>query len=362
MKPNEIVEIIARDFPDTWKLCHPRRILPPTGFVNPKLYSAAIWSHVRLWSDNQLVAQPHFTTATSSMALIASGVPTYFVDPEFSRAVARTRIPEGLRLSDLRWPLASMLLCLHPSFAKEFFGYDVPFISLSRLPAGNYPDCLTKIPWGRFFGHGQGLTYTSDRMNIVGYFIISDPSFPTEYSGTYPLHADLNSVKDAPFSDATPSECAQLGIAVPTGGTTEEEDRTHSERLLSFAVKMLLVLSAAPRTVRSGGLARPIKLKKGRVVQEELWHPNVIGFGYRISNKSAPNHGTHAAPGFHIRWGHFTHQVKGSRGPDFVSTSQLPKKADGQIDWSRVDEDTRLRFWQNHEIRWIEPVAVNTPA
>ncbi len=356
---NAAADVIERDNPELWKLCYPRRILPPGGFPNPRAWSVAMWSHIQMWSHDGLSAEAHVMVVMSTMALMARRVPTYFMEPEFAEAIARTRLPSGLRLSELMWPLDSMLIALHPSFSTQHFGCEVPFISLNKLSAGNYPYAFTGIDWESLSGSGRQLVCPNDRMLIVGHAYSERSTTPTEYSGTYPLSCDISVVREAPLHDATLIERTQFGYPAHADDTpqTPQQDQALIERLFEFAAKTLLVLAATPRSVRTGDLARPSKTKHGRTVSE-LWNPNIIGAGYRISRSGGAGHGTHRSPRAHLRWGHLTHQVFGTIDEKFVSTDQLPKNDNGTIAWEKVSEETRLQFWQNHKLRWVEPVWV----
>ena len=347
---SQAAEMIARDYPQVWQLCYPRRILPPNGFPNPKAWSTAMWGHTQLWATYASATGTHATLVLSTMLLMAAKVPTYFVEPEFARAVARTRLPGGLKLQELRWPLPSMLLTLHPSFSTEYFGFHVPFIGLNRAHAGHYPVPFPGVRRGQ-------LICENDRLMTVAHVFSSDTETPTEYTGVYPLSSDISVIKDIPFNNVIPYEQQNWGLPEHET-TTEAQDKVLAEKLFLFVVKLLLVLAVAPKTVRNGDLARPARIKHGRTV-EALWIPSMIGQGYRITRSSAPDHGTHSSPRSHLRWGHMTHQVIGTRSDDFVSTDSLPRLADGTIDWSTVNEDVRLRFWKNHSLRWIEPVWVD---
>lgn len=343
-------ELIAQDYPQAWRKCYPRRILPPAGFPNPKAWSTAMWGHTQMWDSYASATGTHATLVLSTLLLMAAKVPTYFIEPEFARAVARTRLPGGLKLQELRWPLPSMLLTLHPSFSTEYFGFQVPFIGLNRA--------LTGVYQVQFQGtrHGQ-LICPNDRLMTVAHVFASSTETPTEYTGVYPLSSDISLINDIPFNNVIPYEQEKWGLPKHET-TTAEEDKALTEKLFLFVVKLLLVLAVAPKTVRNGDLARPARIKHGKEI-EALWNPNVIGQGYRITRSSAPGHGTHNSPRSHLRWGHMTHQVIGTRTDDFVSTDQLPRLKDGTIDWASVDEGTRARFWQNHALRWVEPVWVD---
>jgi hypothetical protein len=122
-------------------------------------------------------------------------------------------------------------------------------------------------------------------------------------------------------------------------------------------LKLLLVLSTRPAYVETGALARPAKMKAGRLRYSELWQPNLIERAY--APKRAPM-GTHASPTFHRRRGHVTHVAIGSvsQREDFVSASSLPRLPTGEFNWDKIEPAVRERFWKTHKRKWLEPTWV----
>lgn len=337
-----------------WRACCPRRYLPPAGYANPRDFGASMWGHIQLW-DSTPKSKPSVMASMASIALMDSVVPTYFVEVEFAKAVASTKLPTGLRFADLKWPADAMLFVLPDAFSRAFFGRHVPFIAAAHVAPGEYPKDTKRLK-NLNLGMSTPVFCPEPCFVVAAHAYLGD-QIPCEYTALHPDRAAIDVADQAFFSDAVPMERSVLGVQVKDD-STPEEDNAIVRKIIHFVVKLLLIVTTAPHSISNGELARPFKAKKGRI-QSELWHPNMIGRNFRLSRETAPNSGTHASPRGHLRWGHLTHQFRGERGPDFVSTSQLPRKADGTIDWDSVSEETRARFWKNHELKWIKPVVVN---
>jgi hypothetical protein len=46
---------------------------------------------------------------------------------------------------------------------------------------------------------------------------------------------------------------------------------------------------------------------------------------------------------------------------DLVPVGLLARDEKGGIDWSKVDEPTRARFWASHKRVWVDPILVGAP-
>lgn len=350
-------ENIATTFPKLWELCYPRQILPPDGYPNPIEFSALTTAHFLTWLYDADSLDTHKANVVLCTSMLANdGMPTYFLNPDFCRAVAATRIPNDFRGRDIRWPLNRMLFVLHPQFSKDYFGFEAPFITANRIdaetviPASLTPALRSTVHAARSIGtHSEKIAFT-----MAGYSDLD--AFPSEYDVAMPPDYTLQDIYDSKYSDSV----QEAGLmALFSKQMTEEEGRRVTQLMTALCVKLLMVVASLPKSVATGNVVRPAKCKHGRV-RPALWSPNVIGDGYHFAYAGTGT-GTHASPRMHMRWGHFTHQVKGARGADFVSTRDLPRKTDGCVDWSQVDESTRQRFWANHEWKWIAPTLVNAP-
>lgn len=362
---SEMLEAVQ---PHLWSRCYPRHILVPSGYATPKYYGVSVAGHLcMLQSVGPESPEAHTLVTLSSLNLARFGVPTYFVDKEFAEAVAHTRLPEGLRFSDLQWPLDALLFVLPEAFCRKHFGWHTPFIALNRIRKGQHPHpgdapilaAATLNP-----NQLRPMLATSDRFSMAACLLPDDgTTHPIDYTASYPVDMNVNASEKATFMDATPYEYETWGVPRITGNMpTGAEDAVLTQKLLEFSVKLLLVLAARPGLVHNGTLVRPEKVKKGRT-RNALWNPNTVGAGYRVNRPATGSStGTHAGPRMHWRWGHYTHQAIGRRGdPDFVSVAELPRAEDGRIAWEKVPNAVRDAFWKCHKLVLIDPILVNAP-
>lgn len=357
--------LVAEHVPNIWASCYPKRIIPPSGYANPKDYAANLASCGLMWDRPELNMLPHVVCALTALQQAMMGVPTYFVRSEFAQAVANTKLPLDFKLSELKWPLDAMLFVLPNDFVQSFFKLNVPFLSICRSAKGIYPRS-TDYAWT--IKHGWEIAKFNPILNEVDRMLLHFPcyyteDFPCDYSGSWPLTLDLSAIKGADFVDATVYErnLAPFKVREVTGAPTPEQERELQEKVTIFAIKLMLAFTARPHVIRNGTIARPQKMKKGVVWLDELWHPSTVGWDYVFQRRNG-NTGTGTPRNTTIRtqWtpGHFTHQFIGKRkDPNFVPAGSLPRKeVEGTIDWDKVDPEVQAAFWRNHEMRWIDPI------
>ena len=353
-----------RDFPMTAKLCHPRHIIPPSGYFNPKWYSALIYGLSRFWDEPAATAQPHTSGALIALHLIKYGVPTYFVRHDYAQAVAQTDPPEDFRLSEILWPLDAMLFVLPDSFIQPYFGWYIPFVSVARVKAGVYPrdarlHQASELLWLKDIGVEHDM--------IMFHFPLLRKTLPAvDYTGAYPLTSSVTIIGNAGWHDATYYEDVYFPAAtllnVPDEGPQGDVERALHHKVLNFVIRLLLALTAEPDHLTSGALQRKQKLKHGKIVQNELWNPNLLGWNYRVECSGGESQGgTHASPRMHWRRGVHRYQVKGHRN-QLVPVRDLPRTDQGKIDWDHVDSEKLKQFWNTHKLRWIKPVLVSGKA
>jgi hypothetical protein len=179
-----------------------------------------------------------------------------------------------------------------------------------------------------------------ERMNFI-YPCYSKDRVPVDYTSSFPTAMNVNEMDSAPFHDASYMEEAKLHLGfdphevkadLPSGSA----ERVFQLKMQSFAVKLMLALTARPSVVKLGNITRPEKIKKGRVKHDALWSPNLVGWDYRavrVRPDGAPA-GSHASPRMHWRKGHWRNQPFG------------PKP------WTDASE---------RRLAWIEPVLINAP-
>ena len=327
---------VADAQPLTMKATYPRRIVPPTGYLNPKYYSATLLSELFVGFEAELKMLPHITGIMDCLMHLEYRVPTYFVRSEFAQAVAQTEPPEDFKFSEIKWPLPAMLFVLPTGFALRHFGYCAPFISLTHSPKGRYPDCLRNLPKCEMpLTAINEIQNEVDRVNIVTP-VYTKKGYPLSYTGSYNMDMLINSIGETKFSDATLIEEERYAFPAnmidKTGLPSEADEREVATKLQSFGLRLLLAISARPALIEPGTLQRAAKLKKG-VQRDELWNPNLIGWNYKAKRIASASTGrSHASPRAHWRRGHFRNSPYGPK-PWTVETPR--------------------------NLNWIDPVFVN---
>lgn len=361
-----------REHPATMKLCYPRRIQPPHGYYNPKWYGASIYSCAQFWQRPEMDMLPHTTGALMSQAQMKMGVPTYFVRKDYAEAVAQTEPPDDFLLNQIQWPLDALLFVLPDTFVYQYFGWYVPFLSVARISAGEYPK---DMPVKNDLMYVSRIGCEADRM-LVHFPLYLHNTPPVDYTGAYSLKSPIGYIQSAPWADATYYEEQIHAFGPETRAMVEnaqapspEQEQVLQRKVNSFAVKLMLALTAEPGYMESGTIQRKLKKdSKGRVVNEELWNPSLLGWKFHAvkpANSGVPT-GTHASPRWHWRKGHMTLQVVGQRSalvpaatmPRFPMTEVDPQRR-GKIDWDKVSPELHTAFWATHKLRWIKPVLVN---
>jgi len=363
-----INEMLPKIDPLAYKAVYPKRIQPEPGYINPKYFAVTLWSEMRIGFEPDMRMLPHLTGLVNTLIHMEYRVPTYFVRSEFAQAVSQTEPPADFKFSEIHWPMPAMLFVLPTDFVMKYFGYMVPFISVTRSTTGVYPDVLKNLPPCVIFSP-QGETIgriqnTTERFNIV-YPVYCNERMPVDYTGTYPLNMNVNEIDDAPYDDATimenerfASTLAQSNMpyyseALPEG----TEEKLFNSKVQAFAVKLMLAITAVPNYIKAGNIARPQKIKKGKV-RDELWHPNLIGWEFRTQRPPATGeHGTHASPRLHWRRGHFANIAHGPKNtlrklkwrlPCLVGVQDdaKPKRVAGKTDEAEFDPKTIIENYQ----------------
>jgi len=361
-----------REHPQTLRLCYPRRIIPPQGYRNPKWYGISLYSCSRFWQEPEMNMLPHTTGALMAQAQMKMGVPTYFIGKDYAEAVAQTEPPEDFLLSQIQWPLDAMLFVLPDSFVRQYFGWHVPFLAVARVAAGRYPQ---DMPVKNDLMYVSRISNPDDRMLLHFPFYLNGVP-PVDYTGAYPLTSPISIIQSAPWADATyyeeqlsPFGAMAQHVRGHADAPTPEAEQIMQRKVNAFAIKLLLALTAEPGCMENGTIQRPQKLgRTGKVVKDELWSPNFIGWRFKATRPASTGTGigTHASPRLHWRRGHMTLQVKGQRSalvpasglPRFPMTATEPERR-GRIDWNAVSPEVQTAFWNTHALKWIKPTLVN---
>ena len=327
----------------------PRKINPPGGYsafaqVAGSLYSLCA-ECAELTGEGQRPAPTQITALTLYYNILRYQVPIYYVSESFLRAVAATDLPADFTLLDLNFPMLGLVMGLPVRFMREYCGRDISYVYAADIGEGVHKPPLAFRVHPMFKALPEimspakvGWSFQTYKDGVMEHFVSS-------FLKKDRVDVALNGYG---YTDYTFADEAKLG-----------EDKDLNHKVNSLMMKLLFVLNMRPGLVETGRMARPAKVKKGRVVYGELWSANVIGAKYRVINNSSQG-GTHASPSVHWRRGHTMMVSKGSRkDQSFVSVNALPRREDGEIDWNNTPQEMRDSFWRTHERRWIEPILVN---
>jgi len=308
--------LLEENRPEFIKLARPRRILPPSGFHNPKHYPVSLYSNAMM-----ATIAPDDKTATVGYIiqrkLLDYQVPTYFVTEALLNDLVLTEPPKDLRLNEeFKWPMPALTLMLPKTFSKRYCGAEVINVSLARLEpdeklpslfatdAGPAEAILVPGPYPRLGFHAEVM----DRTGLLSAYGQSQP------------------MKGQTIGELMQDELAYHGQFMDEMLKPQPDffdPKTDGEivaKLIAIAFKVLLVMAARPGLVTNGVCQREAKQKKG-VFREALWQPNLVGASYASKVKAAHQGGTHESPRIHWRRGHMRNQAYG------------PGRADHRIMW-----------------------------
>jgi len=319
----------------------PRRIATPDGYHSTKCVAAGLYAlltQADLAAGDNEVLPTEVTGSTFCYRVLEHGVPIYFVDDEFARAVAATQLPDDFTFGDLHWPQDGMVVGWPPEFLREYTGRDFCYVYAANCPAGSY----------RVRGlEGMPVIEVPQGRSKIGWFYFA-------WSGGRPecfVSAYLTKDKLAE-GVATYSYTDFMN----EGEAKVQADKELTERVSALMLKLLVILNMRPSFITHGTQQSPRRAKHGKERRRELWSANFIGRGYRLARE---RHGSHASPRIHVRRGHVTWQVIGPRMADsFISASALPRTDRGVIDWVKVAPEMQEKFLRCHKRTWLEPVLI----
>jgi hypothetical protein len=324
------VQEARREYPKFVDALQPRVIVPPNGYPHPKWFTVHLYSQIVAGMQRSHVSQAGCASVLSTLKLVQLSVPTYFIEERFAQAVAATSPPTDMPLESIKWPMDQMLFVLPPGFAKAHFGWNIRYLSIGRHHKGRYPGILMKDLPKVDFDWMKLIEIINPEDRFVVWFTMEAGAdkVPIDFTSSYQMSKVFeDTLTFGKFSDSTSKDVEEhperYGVA-----PNEKEEVELSAKVNSFAVSLLMAMTARPELVENGGMIRKRSEKKGRV-KPELWHPNVVGRAYRIIRSPGTEaQGTHASPRMHWRRGHFRHQKFG-------------------LGWAQT------------KVIWIEPVLVN---
>lgn len=322
-------------------LFEPRRVMTPDGYHSTKCVAAGLYAlltQAKLAADDGEALPTEITGSTFSYRVLEQGVPIYFVDDEFARAVAATQLPDDFTFGDLNWPQLGMVVGWPPKFMREYIGRECCFVYAASCPAGSY--------WVKGL-EGAPVIEVPEGRSKIGWF----------------YHAWANGRPECFVSAYLTKDKLAEGITgysytdyMGEGPVKVQADKELTELVSALMLKLLVILNMRPSLITPGTQERPRGVKHTSAREREFWSANFIGRGYRLARE---RQGTHASPRIHIRRGHVTWQVTGPRSADgFVPASALPRNDRGIIEWEHVAPEMREKFLRCHKRLWLEPVLI----
>lgn len=272
---------------DLWPLFYPRVYRDIDAFGDPKTAAYALTIEAEgvrsgVLNRNQAVI--------SIPKLIATKMPTLFIDRKFAAVAAMSTPPDDLRWDEMRLPFEAGLLMLprkwllHPKFGEcQFLGW------------GRYAGAV-----GRDLGDGMELDVDDDVFNVFTAFQ-TDAGFPVMQTlimaAKNPTLGDLRYTPEERFfvdDDQSP-----FGLYATSG------DFDFMEQVVSLTFSLLLAITARPMLIENG--RRQGRHKKPGL---PIWTPNIVGRDYQYRSGTSGEH-QGGTVRMHWRRGHFRSQPFG---------------------------------------------------
>lgn len=302
-------------------MAYPKRIVPPHGYMNPRYFAPTTASSIHLTMNEGKNRQPDFVSSviffiTRKLTLL--NVPTFFIGQEFAEAIWETDLESEMRSDEITWPDEAMLFVLPEKFSRQYLGYHIPFLALAHYSAEEVrgmtnlqvqkPDGSPAHPDAKKTIDGQVF------MNFQWHSNETEPGI--DYVSSWPLTHTLASVaaalQNGPLSVMTEEkEAIAAGKLDHVGMKDEAIERDLLCKMRDFSAKLLMAMTDEPMFVERGKITRPNIVKRGVLVREELWSPNMLGGAYRHPYAEGIEPGTHSSPMLHRRRGHHREQAHG---------------------------------------------------
>jgi len=295
----EAAKMIEQTFPERFAQCYPRRIIPPYGYGNPRHYAADLCA-LTVAPLQQGAEGFYGGMHLCAQRLIELKTPTYFLHPDFFKAVAETDLDKDFSMSDLEWPAEAMVFALPLKESREYFGVEIPWIGVARIPSGRYRGPLASFE-----------TNFKDARFVI-HFPVFGSSLPEDFGGMWPIDGKLMElIQSMPFVDD-----AYLELHGKPGhpSMTEEQNKRVNAMAMSLGVKIILAMIAEPEHIEYGTCIRKEKPNpRPCKALDALWSPNFIGrrFAEKHQIRAEVKAGAHSSPRTHFRRGHFRRIVCG---------------------------------------------------
>jgi hypothetical protein len=308
----EMLGLMDTRFMECKPWCMPRRYISPQNYVNPRYLSASLASYLLMNISMKEMDSCEGSLQALTWRLLNCKVPTYFIAPDFLRAVLATEPPDEMLMSDLQWPAPAIAFMLPLDVMHAFTGRSVPWLFGSSVPKGEiHPDFNLGGMFNRLYS--EGISHYPDYRPVLNgeprsTFAWTDlaSELPIDNTGVYPMtYTVKQSITCDTWTDHTHKHALERGVVLPHA----KDDKQFSHQMVSLAIRILLVLMAEPKLIETETQPfRKAKVKHGKV-RDELWNPNIIGRAYQPSSEELG--GTHASPRVHFRRRHMRWQRHG---------------------------------------------------
>ena len=326
-----------------YRLVEPRRVATPGGYLAFSNVATGLFfpieagQQITAANSGEEFATIDRSATTTAYVVAKSGVPVFYIPDAFASAVADTALPSDMHGTDLLWPHPGFVLGLSERICQDLFGISFGYIYVANMPAGEFmvDEWVPRLPIMMVTKPKFGFFFHAWRRGMAETFV-----------GAYRTEDMLDqAISRFPFQDQTDASPEEV-LA----------DELLNKKVAAFIIKLLAILSTRPTLQEPGEIQRKAKHdSQGRIKHRELWSPNFIGRAWSVARQKQS---THESPSLHPRRAHITHQRIGRIDETFVSARSLPRRPDGEINWSLITEDVRINFWKCHKRIWIERLIV----
>lgn len=342
--PAQATKTLKNKYPEIYKKFFPRIYNGTDKFEDwkrPHLIAAAHW--LGTTSKRGLAYYEGVQAGTNAiqhtLRWYSCGLPCFFVSPAFYDAVRQTEVPANFDFNEMKWPFDSYTFIL-PKGVLFYKDIPVPYIAVSV--------CTKNV--ANELGEIKGSGWEK---------IIVTTSFGTSYFAPGFALSELSK-----FYQMEPDTFRNMADqAEMCSGEFEVNDAAFTLLLLKLALKLTIVMEAAPEHVERG---HKIKSVVKHNVRREVWSPNIIGrkFQVKLTDGSA---GTHASPRMHPRRGHFRQQRVGPKVTPCTGNKFSPCKHEKAAHYEGNNfcmvPDCYCGLYkpepQKVEVVWVKPCWVN---
>lgn len=249
---------------------------------------------------------------TGDYAETLGPISSIYLAPGLAQAFQNTDAPLDCTVAEMGLPYRRMRIMLPQGFCQlknEFGVCDAHSVHLTRInhkEAGG--DFLMIAAACEGTGGTQLFFEIKPWATTIGGMLLRTSPRRLDFN-LKSRYADLGKVWNAAMFDDEFSK-----IAEPHPPSEEEE--IFWRDTLSLAAQALLTMTMKPEWVTPEFQERKEKIKRGVVVRDAIWQPNILGANYQIKSEGAQRPSSegdagHATPRFHWRRGHWRNQAHG---------------------------------------------------